>query len=226
MPVPFPRRRVDRLAGTDLLDRAAARLRQPAPLGDAQRLPRFTIITGIPYDRARTTMVDFEMCSDCRAEYEDPLNRRFHAEPVACDVCGPQLSLLDVKSAPFEFAGARDANLIDIARHLLLEGKILAIKGIGGFHLACDALNHDCGRSTEKTKIPRRQTLRVDGRGGGCHPRALRGFSEEEELLLSERRPIVLLKKKPDRQSFLKRWRRAQAILVSCCRIHRFIICF
>ena len=98
--------------------------------------PRFTIIEDIPYDRAKTTMRDFEMCVECRNEYEDPLNRRFHAEPTACPMCGPQVSLVRLGLVP-----RRTDNNLSGVRDLLLEGKILAIKGIGGFHLACDALN-------------------------------------------------------------------------------------
>src|SRR4030095_8199712 len=99
--------------------------------------PRFTIIEGIPYDRKQTTMRDFEMCAECRAEYEDPLNRRFHAEPTACANCGPQMFLLKSGGQ----SERKDTSAVEAARRLLVEGKILSIKGIGGFHLACDALN-------------------------------------------------------------------------------------
>ncbi len=84
--------------------------------------PRFTIVRQPPYDRANTTMAGFEMCDACRAEYEDPADRRFHAEPIACPDCGPRLSM------PLEEAV-----------ELLLEGAIVAVKGLGGYHLACDA---------------------------------------------------------------------------------------
>ena len=88
--------------------------------------PRFTIVRGVPYDRPLTTMAAFEMCAECRREYEDPHDRRFHAEPVCCPVCGPRLSMR-----------------VEDEVALLLDGKVLAVNGLGGFHLACDATNED-----------------------------------------------------------------------------------
>jgi len=96
--------------------------------------PRLSIITGIPYDRPRTSMAAFELCPACRAEYEDPADRRFHAQPIACPVCGPHLWLEDAAGA--HIAGD---DVLGQAAGLLRAGRILAIKGIGGFHLACDA---------------------------------------------------------------------------------------
>ncbi len=98
--------------------------------------PRFTIIRDIPYDRPLTTMAPFEMCPDCRTEYENPADRRFHAQPVACPECGPQIWL--------EAGGkvlARREDALQAARQAIRAGKILAIKGLGGYHLACDATN-------------------------------------------------------------------------------------
>ncbi len=96
--------------------------------------PRFTILTGLPYDRGQTTMAPFEMCPACRAEYEDPSDRRFHAQPVACPDCGPRLW--------YEQRGQEQAgDAIDLAAKALLAGQIVALKGLGGFHLACDATN-------------------------------------------------------------------------------------
>jgi hydrogenase maturation protein HypF len=99
--------------------------------------PRFTIIQDLPYDRPKTTMRDFPLCADCKREYHDPLNRRFHAQPVACPVCGPRLWL----EIPGQKDTAKDLQAILTARRLLREGKIVAVKGLGGFHLACDAAN-------------------------------------------------------------------------------------
>lgn len=98
--------------------------------------PRFTIITGLPYDRARTAMAAFPMCPDCAAEYADPADRRFHAQPVACPACGPRLWLE---------AGGVDVpgDAVALAASRLAAGDILAVKGLGGFHLACDARNAD-----------------------------------------------------------------------------------
>ncbi|MHB8932724.1 MAG: acylphosphatase, partial [Bellilinea sp.] len=98
--------------------------------------PRFTIVKDIPYDRPLTTMADFPMCSECGAEYHDPLNRRFHAQPVACQECGPQVRF----EAGGQQLAVKDA-AIKMAREWLKDGKIVAIKGLGGYHLACDATN-------------------------------------------------------------------------------------
>ena len=98
--------------------------------------PRFTIIEDIPYDRASTTMRSFLMCRECQQEYDDALNRRFHAQPNACDVCGPQLQLTDKCGSPIPCN-----DVIGTAAALLKEGNVLATKGLGGFHLVCDATN-------------------------------------------------------------------------------------
>src|SRR5207302_9885223 len=95
--------------------------------------PRFTIVKDVPYDRALTTMGRFEMCALCAAEYHDPADRRFHAQPVCCPACGPRLRLLDARGA--EVAG----NPIAEAAQLLARGQVLAVKGLGGYHLAVDA---------------------------------------------------------------------------------------
>jgi len=100
--------------------------------------PRLTIITEIPYDRPNTTMAEFTMCDKCQAEYDNPLDRRFHAQPVACPVCGPQVWFESPTSA-----SEKGENGIQQARQYIKNGKIIAIKGLGGFHLACDALNRE-----------------------------------------------------------------------------------
>lgn len=155
--------------------------------------PRFTIVEGVPYDRHRTTMREFAMCEHCLAEYEDPLDRRFHAEPIACHTCGPRLSLLDSEGRE-----VLEHETIEEVRVLLQAGKIVAVKGIGGFHLACDSLN------AEAVSELRRRKYRED------KPFALMAASieiinqhcnvsiSEERLLASERRPIVLLDKRLD----------------------------
>jgi hydrogenase maturation protein HypF len=99
--------------------------------------PRFTIVRGVPYDRPFTTMAGFRMCARCQAEYDDPGDRRFHAQPNACADCGPSVSLVDAAGVPVPLGGARDA--IAAAAAALAGGAILALKGIGGFHLACRA---------------------------------------------------------------------------------------
>jgi len=177
--------------------------------------PRFTIIKDIPYDRPNTTMKDipydrpnttmapFKMCPECQAEYDDPTNRRFHAQPNACPVCGPQV-WLEVRSPKFEVQtsnlepGTTSDAPIQAARQLLRAGAIVAIKGLGGFHLACDA-THD-----EAVARLRERKGRVD------KPFAIMSFDletvkqycevsdAEAELLTSRERPIVLLRRRPD----------------------------
>jgi hydrogenase maturation protein HypF len=150
--------------------------------------PRYTIIESIPYDRASTTMAGFVMCADCRREYEDPGDRRFHAEPNACPVCGPQLTLLASDGGVLAKAG----EALDKAVALLTTGRILAVKGLGGYHLACDAGN------PEAVAELRRRKQRDDKPFALMVPDldAARALCEltpaAEEALASPRRPIVL----------------------------------
>lgn len=155
--------------------------------------PRFTIVLDVPYDRDKTTMRVFPMCPDCQAEYSDPLNRRFHAQPNACPVCGPHVSLQNWSTEQPPDNSARDAELITLAARRLAAGAILAIKGLGGYHLACDALNAEAVQCLRQRKhreakpfalmVPDLATARLL-----CH------VSEAEAALLQSRqRPIVLL---------------------------------
>lgn len=153
--------------------------------------PRFTITKGIPYDRVNTTMSGFVMCEECRAEYQDPLNRRFHAQPVACPKCGPEVLLMDRNRKPVE---CRD--YIAEARALLNRGNILAIKGLGGYHLACDATNIEAVKKLRlrKERDGKPFALMVKDMGTAsfyCHIN-----KKERELLEGIRRPIVLLERK------------------------------
>ena len=155
--------------------------------------PRFTIIKDIPYDRPKTTMAGFKLCPDCEREYSDPSNRRFHAQPVACPVCGPHV-WLEIHNEQ----NTRDDNAIQKTRQLLAEGKIIAIKGLGGFHLACDATNADSVAELRKRK------LRVDKPFALMMPdlATIEGHcfvnDAERELLQSTARPIVLLRLRPE----------------------------
>ncbi len=154
--------------------------------------PRFTIIKSLPYDRPRTTMAGFLMCGDCAKEYRDPTDRRFHAQPVACPACGPRLIFTD--AAGNELPG----DPLELAHAKLREGRILAVKGLGGFHLCCDAHN------AAAVEALRRRKLRWDRPFALMMPDAdtVREYcsltSEEEESLTGPRRPILLLKRRSD----------------------------
>ncbi len=154
--------------------------------------PRFTIVEGVPYDRGQTTMRAFTMCDECRDEYRNPLDRRFHAEPIACPWCGPQLSLVDSNEQPI--AGASDA--VHQVQALLLAGKIVAIKGIGGFHLACDARNADAISQLRQRKYREDKPFAIMAGSIEEVKRHCSLSHEEERLLFSERRPIVLLERR------------------------------
>lgn len=154
--------------------------------------PRFTITRSVPYDRANTTMAIFKMCPECLAEYRDPQNRRFHAEPNACPVCGPRVEL--VNSEGISISATEEP--IERSISLLKDGLILAIKGLGGFHIACDATN-------EKTVKRLREKKRKSNKPFALmalNTDMLRDYCEisapEKKLLESNRRPIVLLKKR------------------------------
>ena len=182
--------------------------------------PRFTIIDDVPYDRPSTAMRDFEMCPQCAAEYADPADRRFHAQPDACFVCGPRLYL--------EFAGdipgpaglpgdigwtpggmphrhrdesaerTRCGAIIDATAALLLEGRILALKGLGGFHLVCDATNEDTVARLRERKQRWGKPLAIMV-ASLDEATALCRLSEGEQALLSGTvRPIVLARRRPD----------------------------
>jgi hydrogenase maturation protein HypF len=164
--------------------------------------PRFTIIEDIPYDRPNTTMADFQMCDPCLEEYSDPTDRRFHAQPIACPDCGPQVWLEfphgqapKGMNLPNNFQG--DAAIIG-TQALLAAGKIVAIKGLGGFHLACDATN------PEVVGELRLRKLRVDKPFALMMPdletveQHCRISPPEKELLISRERPIVLLEMRRD----------------------------
>ncbi len=150
--------------------------------------PRFTIIEDIPYDRPKTTMRKFKMCPLCQREYDDPLDRRFHAQPNACPVCGPSLELVDSEGKPFDCE-----DVIKTASRLLKEGKILAVKGLGGFQLACDATSDDGVNSLRTRKRRPSKPLAVMMGNIQEIERHCLVSPEERELLESPQAPIVLL---------------------------------
>ena len=160
--------------------------------------PRFTIIEGMPYDREQTTMRDFKMCEACRAEYENPLDRRFHAEPIACADCGPRLTLTDAGGARLALDSRGGEDAVSRARRLLLAGgEIVAVKGIGGFHLACDALNAEAVERLRSRKFREDKPFALMAGSVDVIRKYCVVSEAEESLLLSERSPVVLLARQP-----------------------------
>ena len=161
--------------------------------------PRYTLIKKLPYDRPNTSMEEFPLCDNCLEEYQNPLNRRFHAEPVACPVCGPQLTFKDTES---EICGNEQA--IQASIQALNLGKIVAVKGIGGYHLMCDASNDIAVQQLRKLKARPHKPLAVMFPAAGkdnlnvIHDYLILN-EREADLLRSPGRPIVLTKIKQNR---------------------------
>lgn len=159
--------------------------------------PRFSIIAGLPYDRTATTMAAFKMCDECEGEYRDPLNRRYHAQPIACPACGPMLTAAvgggDGRARP---VGRGDAALnaaLDVMQH----GGIIAVKSIGGFHLAANARDAEALALLRTRKRRDSKPFAVMVKDVGAATRIALPTAAECELLLSPARPIVLLRKRP-----------------------------
>jgi hydrogenase maturation protein HypF len=151
--------------------------------------PRFTIVRGIPYDRPFTTMSAFEMCERCRSEYENPADRRFHAQPNACPECGPSLSLLLAGGTPAPLAGG---DALSAAVAALCEGRIVALKGIGGFHLACRADDERAVSRLRARKHREDKPFALMVADGATAEAIVRLGEHGERLLGSAARPIVL----------------------------------
>ncbi len=156
--------------------------------------PRFTITRDIPYDRARTTMAAFAMCPDCRREYEDPRDRRFHAQPIACPACGPSVWFAEA-SEPGRVA-ARGDEAIALARERLARGEIIAVRGIGGFHLACRAGDEAAVAELRRRKRRTEKPFAVMARDVAVVRRFAEVSEAERRLLESRERPIVLLRRR------------------------------
>jgi hydrogenase maturation protein HypF len=174
---------------SELFDPANRRYRYPF-INCTNCGPRFTIIHGLPYDRPLTTMAGFTMCPDCEAEYRNPLDRRFHAQPIACPKCGPQLQLV-----PGNLTGNKA--LLE-AQRLLRADAIVAIKGIGGFHLACDATSNAAVQELRRRKGRVDKPFAVMMRDMTILRRYAEAGVEEECILAGRERPIVLLQRKLD----------------------------
>jgi len=155
--------------------------------------PRYTIVTDVPYDRHNTTMAAFTMCPQCQAEYDDPLSRRFHAQPNACWQCGPRLSLRDATGREI----ARD-NPVGAAVEALLKGRIVAIKGLGGFHLACCATSDDAVRRLRGRKRRDQKPLAIMSADLDSVDGYALLTASDKAVLTAAQRPICLVPKRPD----------------------------
>jgi hydrogenase maturation protein HypF len=149
--------------------------------------PRFTIVRDVPYDRPLTTMAGFAMCERCAAEYQDPADRRFHAQPVCCPDCGPELSLLDPAGAPLP------GSPLEAAAELLRRGRVLAVKGLGGYHLAADASSEPAASALRARKHREDKPFAVMVADLAAAARLCELDEAAAGLLSSSRRPIVLL---------------------------------
>jgi len=148
--------------------------------------PRYTIIRDVPYDRALTTMSEFPMCNSCAVDYKNPRDRRFHAQPVACENCGPKLQLSDALGRPLPGIGVDQ----------LAQGGIIAVKGLGGFHLVCDARNAGAVRRLRERKERGAKPFAVMARSVAKASNEVEISAKEEELLRSSAAPIVVLERK------------------------------
>jgi hydrogenase maturation protein HypF len=153
--------------------------------------PRFTIVRNIPYDRAFTSMAVFQMCPACQAEYDDPRNRRFHAQPNACWTCGPHVELWDLDGQRVEAADPIAESIAHLQR-----GAVVAVKGLGGFHLACDATNRDAVRILRERKRRVEKPFAVMVPDVAAAEHFCRVDNASRQFLLSAERPIVLLPKR------------------------------
>jgi hydrogenase maturation protein HypF len=156
--------------------------------------PRYSIITAIPYDRPNTTMASFPLCPECLQEYHDPADRRFHAQPIACPACGPRLTLTDPQGRPL---ANRDEALVRSVG-LLESGQILAVKGIGGYHLAVDACNGEAVRRLRERKKRYEKPFAVMAADLAAARSMARLNSREEHLLASPESPIVIVSRTED----------------------------
>jgi len=155
--------------------------------------PRYTITGRLPYDRANTSMSHFALCGPCRSEYESPATRRFHAQPNACPDCGPQLALRDARGAALDEGDVVSAALARLAR-----GEIVAIKGLGGYHLACDARNAPAVARLRARKAREEKPFAVMVAGAASLGPFATVDPEERRLLETHARPIVLLRKRSE----------------------------
>ena len=155
--------------------------------------PRLSIVQAIPYDRSTTTMRKFALCADCRAEYEDPSDRRFHAQPIACPICGPTARLVRADGTPVELNALTTLDAVDAVCTLLQRGAIVAVKGIGGFQLACDATDEAAVASLRERKQRAAKPFALMARDLAVLQRYCTVSTAEAAVLESAESPIVLL---------------------------------
>ena len=153
--------------------------------------PRLSIVRAIPYDRANTSMSAFPMCPECQVEYEDPADRRFHAQPNACPVCGPKVWLEDAAGRVLEPDG--DCDVVESAARLIRAGHIVAVKGIGGIHLACDAGNSAAVDALRERKHRYQKALALMARDVDMVQAYARPDDDEIALLQDQAAPIVVI---------------------------------
>ncbi|MBR2156658.1 MAG: carbamoyltransferase HypF, partial [Campylobacter sp.] len=154
--------------------------------------PRLSIIQNLPYDRSNTTMSKFKMCEFCENEYKNPLNRRYHAEPTACQKCGPSLFLKDINGKIVE----QGENAVTKLCEILARGEIVAIKGLGGFHIMCDATNENAVLNLRIRKNRPNKPFAVMCKDYGMAEKFAKFCESEKELLNSQIKPIVLVEKR------------------------------
>jgi hydrogenase maturation protein HypF len=176
----------------ELFDPADRRFRYPF-INCTNCGPRYSIILDIPYDRPKTTMRTFTQCPRCQAEYDNPADRRFHAQPNACPACGPQLSLHDAKGRP-----VTGGDPVRTVREALLAGRIVAIKGLTGFHLAADARSDEAVGQLRRRKGRDQKALAMMAASVEAVARRAVIGQMERDLLESRERPIVLVRQRPD----------------------------
>jgi hydrogenase maturation protein HypF len=201
----------------ELLDPADRRYRYPF-INCTDCGPRFTIIEALPYDRERTSMREFPMCEDCAREYRDPGDRRFHAEPVACPVCGPRLELVDAEGRPVP------GDPLAEAAGILRAGRILALKGLGGFHLACDATDEAVVAELRRRKERPDKPFAVMVATLAAARERFELSPAEEELLASPKAPIVLVRDRGTLAPSVAPGHRRQGAMLPSTPLHHLLL--
>ncbi|WP_447166096.1 carbamoyltransferase HypF [Shewanella sp. 125m-7] len=180
--------------------------------------PRYSLINALPYDRPNTAMASFKMCEECERAYLDPMDRRYHAQPVSCPKCGPQLSFT---KADLTQLSTKDSALED-AINALIEGKILAIKGVGGFHLVCDASNDQSVRLLRQRKCRPTKPFAVMVENIDAASQLVTGSEAEWQILNSAERPITLMRKAVMRKTLAPNSKLKQAANVQSEPTHQW----